>query len=213
MKHFLISSILTLLSICCDSSVRKNQSPVENDAVIVVKPNALPDSLFFMTDMVSFDMQSVPYDEPNQRRPLQIALPEIRAKISASIKEMSGIARTNIWYLSLQSHNGSGQVITVYTENDIDPGSIYLLKLDERLEVTDYKRIGYHRCDLEHQTDTCEVVFCEVVSAKMVNEDKYIIVHQQKREYSCSEGNRKEIKLDSIELMIEDDRFLLQRIE
>jgi hypothetical protein len=120
--------------------------------------------------------------------------------------------RVNLFYLSKQTEVEKGFLITIYAESEIDPGSIYLLSLNEKLNLIDYKKIGYERCDLEQQSDTCEIVACKEIVTYRVKANNYSVVQKNEKEYDCDNGNRKTVEIDSTLLMVNDSRFFFQKL-
>lgn len=173
----------------------------------------LPDSFFYKVNMSFFDLPSIPYNESVGSQALNVATGTFRQKVIDSIKELEGITRTNVFYLSKQAENRDGFLVTIYTENEIDPGSIYLLSLDRQLNLIDYRKIGYERCDLADQTDTCEISYCDIIVAYKKGENNYTVVQKKEREFNCEDGKRTEVETDSTQLTIKDKKFFYRKLK
>lgn len=87
------------------------------------------------------------------------------------------------------------------------------LSVDEELNLIDYKKIGYEKCDLEDQTDTCEISFCETIVTYKVQENNYAVVHKKEREFDCDTGKRKEVETDSTLLRTKDRKFMFRKLQ
>jgi hypothetical protein len=208
MKNVIITACIAVNIICCNTSV-KQETKVEE---IKVSKTGLPDSLFYKVNMDFFEIPSIPYDESTRTRTLKVITGTLYNEVISGIREMEEGERVNLFYLSKQTEVEKGFLITIYTESEIDPGSIYLLRLNENLTLTDYKKIGYERCDLEQQSDTCEIVACEEIVTYRVKANNYSVVQKNEKEYDCDNGKRKTGEIDSTLLKVKDSRFFFQKL-
>src|SRR6266581_3973038 len=163
MKKLIVPALFVICIIGCSSSSKKENDTENNGVKVIAKDEGkiLPDSLFYKIGMSFFDMSAIPYDESIGSQRLKLATGTFRQKVIGTIKEFGAGTRSNVMYLSKEAENETWSLITVYTENDTGSRSIYLLSLDKNLDLIDHHKIGYNECDLESQTDTCEVSFCD----------------------------------------------------
>lgn len=216
MKKLIITVCVMMNLICCNSSPsHRQENSIENKEVTTENKEAgeeLPDSLFYKINMSVFDISSIPYDETIGSQKLKVASGIFYKKVINSIKELKNASRVDLFYLSKQTGIENGFLVTIYTESVIDPGSIYLLSLDRDFNLVDYRKIGYEKCDLDDQTDTCEIVFCETISSNMNQKNDYIIVHKKEKEFNCDSGEKREVDADSTQLIIENQKFFYKKL-
>jgi len=215
MKKLIITAFLATNIIGCGSSPKQKNGTENIEAYALTKEEAdvLPDSLFYRINMSFFDMRSIPYDESIGSQRLKLATGTFRQKVINAIKELEGLTRTNVMYLSKQMGNENGFLITVYTDNEIDPGSIYLLSLDKKLDIIDYRKLGYEKCDLEDQTDTCAISFCDIIVTYKIRGNAYTVVSKNEKSYDCKNGKTKKVETDSTLLTIKDQKFYYKKLQ
>lgn len=214
MRH-LILTVFIAISIACCNSIAKRENRIENNKTDIESKEVreiLPDSFFYKLNMSFFDMQSIPYDEFTNSEKLKVALGTFRQKVINGIKELGEGVRTNVQYLSKQAWDENSILITVYIEDDIGSRYIYLLSLDNNIDLIDYKKIGYYECDLIDQTDTCEISSCNIIVTYKGGESDYTVVTKEEKTFDCSSGKRVTIESDSTLLTIRNRKFFYKKL-
>lgn len=188
--------------ICCngksvnDDAENNSDKVVQTKEMIPQKDDELPDSLFEGVNLDDFKLSDIPFDSNDHSVNLNLIQGPLLKKIIKTIGQ--GNDRLNAYYYSKQK-SGKGYCITIFLTSENDSGSIFLLKMDENLDIKDYHRIGFDECTLADQTEECDIVNCNQISCYTKNQTDYYIITKDIKRFDCiGKEIQEEIKQDTL---------------